>query len=112
MPTAPKIPTIQAPATGEVTVRAKLKAFGKTWRLVRPNAVLSGEMAGAEGGAELLNDYFVGHIHPDEREAFFAAVKADPSVDMVYLMELLEQMQEAVYAEEIDAEPTRRRSPS
>jgi hypothetical protein len=103
VPTKP-IPVIQAPTT-KVVVRAKLKAFGKEWRLVRPNQIIANATFGDGERIDIgeLNTYFMGHVHPDERAAFLAAAKDDPSVDMEVLMDLMRQMNEAVYADLADS---------
>lgn len=108
MPAKP-VPVIEAP-TPTVKVRAKLKAFGKTWQLVRPNPLLATAFASSNDNinAEYLDQYFMAHVHPDERGDFLVAARTGEGVDLVYLMELMEQMQEAVYSDGIEDEAANR----
>lgn len=88
-------------------VKAKLKAFGEDWRLIRPNQMIAGALIDHDGEINVgyVNDYMVRHIHPDDREKFKAAAIADENLDLEQLMELMDMMTKAVY-DEVPSKPS------
>lgn len=102
-----KLPHVKA-KTGNVVVRATYEAFGRDdWRLIRPNQIIMNEIMGAgdEESVDIskLNGYLASHLHPDDRKPFFDAAMEDPSLDLVRLESMLEEMTEAVFADLGDA---------
>lgn len=88
-------------------VRAKILAFGKEWKLIRPNQMLAGNLVGHDGelNTTYVNDYLLAHVEPKSREAFKAAALADETLDIEGLMELMQMMTEAVY-EQVPSAPS------
>lgn len=89
------------------TVRAKIKAFGKEWKLIRPNSMLAGRLVDHEGDMQpgYVNDYLLAHIHPNEREEFTTAALQADDLDLEMLMDLMAMMTEAVY-DQVPSEPS------
>lgn len=106
------LPRAKAPNT-KVKVRAIYEyrdAEGKPadYRLIRPNAIVGAAlMSGPSGDMDMsyLNDYLVGHIHPEEREQFKAAIISDDGIDMEVLSDMMEQMNGLVY-DDLPSEPS------
>ena len=109
---APKtqIPVIDFDAKHKATkpkVRAKIKAFGQEWRLVRPNQMIAGRLIAHDGdlNTSYMNDYLLAHIYPDDREKFTVAALSAETLDIEALMELMQMMTEVVY-EQVPSEPS------
>jgi hypothetical protein len=111
MPTKPSTtPVVDFDAKHKATkpkVRAKIKAFGKEWRLVRPNQMIAGRLIDHSGdlNTAYLNDYLLAHVYPDDREAFTVAALSAETLDIEALMELMQMMTEVVY-EQIPSAPS------
>lgn len=102
------LPTVKVKKP-KVVVRAMLEdVFGRNWRLIRPNQILTNRvMGGTDGNVDIgaLNDYFRAHVHPDEQAEFLRLASEEPGVDIEYLMELMQRMSEAVY-DALPSEPS------
>jgi hypothetical protein len=78
------------------------------YRLIRPNAMIGNAvMAGPDGGidAKYINQYLTGHVHPDDREKFKAALMGDDGLDLEVLMEMMGQMNGLVY-DDLPSQPS------
>lgn len=105
MPTEKSLPTVTLPES-KVKRRGTLKTPWGDFGVQRPNALLAQAVIGHEDedGKPTMNvaymkDYIVGHIVPDEREAFLAGALGYDGLDGDYLGELMEALNEIAYGE-------------